>query len=1105
MSTQYPKILSNIPEGEDLFKSESHKRIARSIIKIIEQQGNVIDKQIIGLEGDWGAGKSNIIKIIENDSKDKYLHFTYDTWTHQEDLTKKSILEELIYFLKDEKHKVIDKTSELWNSKENELTQKVVSKSTSFLPTIKLYYIILILAFIIIKSTNEFVKQVINNRVYGFYDDSIKYLRDEFYYDSLASINWTYLIKLFPFLLILFGLILFVKSAINEISKNNKIEGNEKLSTSQLVGKIFYWVTGDKIESSSNEKINEREPSNLRFRNFLKDIDKELITKKKTLILTIDNTDRLTDDKLKSIWSTINIFFAENNNGEFLKNIWLIIPYDPGKVISAFNDTAGVGLLEKTFALSFKVPPPLISNWELFFQICFDKSFGKVDLDERQSKVEILLRIYENFEKEITPRRIVNFINQLATYYIQNPKIELRYFAIIILKKNYFIDSINERIIDRINYLDKLNSLFVDDNKLELCLAKIIYGLEKDEDAEEALLHNEIDSVLINDGFFEKKLLNTPSFNSYFFKYFKKFIDRDRRHGLTNDVYFDKVTRILLSLKETYINKDNLKIYNSLWQYYYNEISTNKFTTFNDTHKGVLFHCSRKAAIEFITSSIENIISRTPSVEDRAMFTKNSQIMYVNFLNETSIFLSKNDFPFSFDDFDLGEQIISSDVLLELIKNDKDILQKFKLDIEPNELKKHLEVNEGKLNISKLTQYKNEILFLQKKHKFTFVSEEMKSVLDSEFTNLEDINTLIFYYLNFGNIKIENLSLTATWSVVNLLNNASDDLDKTNAFYLLFLNYREKLDELGSNEVKKALLKFKMSKLNNVILKKNNFSDYSQLINVLKLSVKYKNITDLKEFSNHLLKSDSLKLNEDGFNWMLENYSFIDKNVIVSVGKFKFFDYLNSKANGRNFDIKIEKIDLELITKSSKYLSTEIIRNSNEYLVEYFKINNIFLLDTNTKPYLIFKKLIALDRLQKQVLADSSLAQNFISFVLGNSPLKIDKLDLLKIKSLIDREELDNLINTYLNRIVTYINRTKVYLISPEIFKFFHKIPSINKPRVLQVLIENTDYYNVELIEEVSNSNDSNSIRQLKKKLESYPDGHVKDFAIEKGILTKST
>lgn len=52
---------------------------------------------IIGLEGDWGSGKSNVIKQLSDISgfDRSYYLFTYDAWGHQEDLQRRSILEVL--------------------------------------------------------------------------------------------------------------------------------------------------------------------------------------------------------------------------------------------------------------------------------------------------------------------------------------------------------------------------------------------------------------------------------------------------------------------------------------------------------------------------------------------------------------------------------------------------------------------------------------------------------------------------------------------------------------------------------------------------------------------------------------------------------------------------------------------------------------------------------------------------------------------------------------------------------------------------------------------------------------------------------------------------
>lgn len=52
--------------------------------------------RILGIEGSWGSGKSNVVNMIERElSKEGYFTFTYDAWGHQEDLQRRSILETL--------------------------------------------------------------------------------------------------------------------------------------------------------------------------------------------------------------------------------------------------------------------------------------------------------------------------------------------------------------------------------------------------------------------------------------------------------------------------------------------------------------------------------------------------------------------------------------------------------------------------------------------------------------------------------------------------------------------------------------------------------------------------------------------------------------------------------------------------------------------------------------------------------------------------------------------------------------------------------------------------------------------------------------------------
>ncbi len=63
------KLLSNAPLGEDLFEGKSQELIADAIVEQLEQNANQrnpdLHHKMIGIEGAWGSGKSNLVEIVK--------------------------------------------------------------------------------------------------------------------------------------------------------------------------------------------------------------------------------------------------------------------------------------------------------------------------------------------------------------------------------------------------------------------------------------------------------------------------------------------------------------------------------------------------------------------------------------------------------------------------------------------------------------------------------------------------------------------------------------------------------------------------------------------------------------------------------------------------------------------------------------------------------------------------------------------------------------------------------------------------------------------------------------------------------------------------------
>ena len=129
---KYPQIVSTAPCNDDWFEGQSHRRIANKIADVI-----LDDNQygIIGIDGGWGSGKSNLVGLTEDavnkriteeyeskskNEKRKYVFVTFDAWAHHTDYLRRSLLEEFIKSLIDQN--VLD---ESWFENIDKLLAKV--------------------------------------------------------------------------------------------------------------------------------------------------------------------------------------------------------------------------------------------------------------------------------------------------------------------------------------------------------------------------------------------------------------------------------------------------------------------------------------------------------------------------------------------------------------------------------------------------------------------------------------------------------------------------------------------------------------------------------------------------------------------------------------------------------------------------------------------------------------------------------------------------------------------------------------------------------------------------------------------------------------------
>lgn len=471
----YPRFLSTIPQGEDLFEGKSHERIKSAIEQYILNIDNPRinmseDKlpRLIGIEGEWGSGKSNVIKMLENDSalKDNYIFFTYDAWGNQEDLQRKSILLMLTQRLIHDTYLVGTTKMLQYNPQENsEPTYKDCSweERLQSLTSNKSY-------------TREISVPSINDSTkwFGLVLVLMGLLIGILQIDGALTWWVNVIISISP--LILFFILLAC------LSKESFITACKNM--------FAMYETGAKTDTTSYV-ISDEEPTVLEFKNWMHDLSESLFNGKK-LVIVFDNMDRLSKEKVLTLWSSIHTFFADSNNT--YENVWCIIPFDAKHLALAFDGKYKEQkdllkrFLQKTFPIVYQVPEPIVTDYKDVLDTLLKRAFSKKIHDQ---EYDIINRCYRLTNPEPNVREIIAFINELVQMYHtwNNEKIDIVSIAVYVLQKHN-IDNGNDEnsaisselfILDKKyeqNYVGALKSS--DSETMQRNIAALHYGVRPD-------------------------------------------------------------------------------------------------------------------------------------------------------------------------------------------------------------------------------------------------------------------------------------------------------------------------------------------------------------------------------------------------------------------------------------------------------------------------------------------------------------------------------------------------------------------------------------------------------------------------------------------------
>ena len=732
-NNNYPQFISNLPCGDDYTEGKSQERLAVAIAEHITSADSKNEAQlprIIGLKGEWGTGKSNVIKILDKPNeelqkahnvlkqiKDGYYIFEYDAWGHQEDLQRRSFLETLTSKLLKEGFLSESEKVESWETKKpitwkEKLEELLAHKRITDNKSIPVFKGGALWAALSLSLTP--ISAFIAERL-----------------ESQKVIENIPLLVLIAFCPILLGVIVWLFACI--FNKEARHWG------------YLLKISKDATTRTKNlETINEEEPTVAKFIRWMKDLSDNISEyKKPKLIIVYDNMDRLPADKVKELWSSIHTFFAEKG----FPNIWVIIPFDEKHLSCAFGESdekeqLTKHFISKTFPVVYRVTPPVITDYQKLFNNLYSKAFGETEEKDK----ETIYRILRLEKPNATIREMIEFINSLvALKQIWKEEIDLLYCAIFKLKEHEIVNNpigehvfgdqhgkthveiqnitIEEEILSGYYLGDNLKYIIPNDETLQTNISALVYGVPK-KLAEQIPMIKYIDSCFEN----SSNDINKYSQSSKFTDILQQSIQD------ADEVKTDNIIESLSKLNtESFTEADKIKIVN-IWDELTNRKEKQKLSKqeFDKSYQKLLSNVNDKEKL------IARLCNRLQFFEKEGKGEFNGRDYYI-VLRSIQDFVSDNNIEIDITQF-LTEIEKEPKIFVEYVQAAKEDYKTFKLSTDNKKLNSHFK--ENKLEDLAIINYIKD----NAKYNFEELRQEIETFIPSDKLDATNFKPILDAY-----------------------------------------------------------------------------------------------------------------------------------------------------------------------------------------------------------------------------------------------------------------------------------------------------------------------------------------------------------------------
>ena len=395
------RLLSDSPTTEDAFRS--HDRVAATIADLLtSEEGG----RSVALTGSWGSGKSSIVERVRLKLEGEMEVFVLDTWAHQGDPLRRTVLEQLIDFFLDRRWL---QNIEEWNRRKSALSRRYQDATTTSTPMLTGWGVALALSGLLVPAgISLFVKADV---------------KELWPLAPMAAIGVC--LTVLPLLLLLLTYIWWRPWRRWRESLTGRFwTRHAPPYDDQSLAALLLQRTREIRETST---IRTPDPTSVEFQtNFQQLLAEALERSERKLLIVIDNLDRVEPADALSIWATMRTFFdmSGHQRPSWASRLWLLVPFDPtalrrlwaasdGEATAAGNDLAKA-FVDKSFQISFSVPPPVLSDWHAFLTQQLKTALP----DHNEGDFHAVYRIYDlrgaQGQSAPTPRDIKIFVNKIG-------------------------------------------------------------------------------------------------------------------------------------------------------------------------------------------------------------------------------------------------------------------------------------------------------------------------------------------------------------------------------------------------------------------------------------------------------------------------------------------------------------------------------------------------------------------------------------------------------------------------------------------------------------------------------------------------------------------